>query len=222
MESRRTEIEEDILEIQRLMSQTTNPRVSETLKRAVGTLQDELMLIPAAPAAPPVSVPIAEGTLFRPIEKFAWEQEGKVVKVYITCLASLKSHPAEKIVVEHTRESVDVKILDLAGENHRFVVKQLAKPIADCRLKTSSKGFTLTLKKAEDGHWDNLAFKPSAISKPKAKAAEDDKKDPGSELMNMMREMYENVRVIQGDDEMRRVIGEAWTKSREDKASPKP
>jgi hypothetical protein len=38
----------------------------------------------------------------------------------------------------------------------------------------------------------------------------DDSGDPGDSIMGMMKDMYAD-----GDDEMRRVIGKAWTESRE-------
>jgi len=36
--------------------------------------------------------------------------------------------------------------------------------------------------------------------------------DPQAGLMNMMKKLYE-----EGDDEMKRTIGQAWTKSQDDK-----
>ena len=44
-------------------------------------------------------------------------------------------------------------------------------------------------------------------------AKDDEDADPSASIMNMMKDMYQN-----GDDEMRRVIGKAWTESREKQA----
>jgi len=192
MDSRKGEIEEDLQELQRLVGLTTNTRVAVVLGSAVARLQEELSLMPVAVVLPDQAASIPADTVFRPIEKFAYEQEGKVLKVYVTCLPSLKSHPQEKLQVTFTRETLDVKVLDLAGANYRFYIKQLAKPITDCRLKPSSSGFTLTIKKEENNFWDSLAFKPSAANKPKDKK-DGENKDPGSDLMDMMRDMYQNV-----------------------------
>jgi hypothetical protein len=192
MDSRKGEIEEDLQELQRLVSLTTNTRVVAVLTSAVAKLQEELRLLPVAVVQPEPVAPIPSDMVFRPIEKFAYEQEGKNLKVYVTCLPSLKSHPQNKLVVAFTRESLDIKVLDLESANYRFYIKQLMKPITDCRLKTSSSGFTLAIKKEENSHWDSLAFKPSAVSKPKDKK-DGESADPGAGLMDMMREMYQNV-----------------------------
>lgn len=193
MDSRRDEIQADLQEFQRLLGLTSNARVIAVIANAVTKLQEEMSLLPVeTPPVPAVSIP--SDTLFRPIEKFAYDQEGKELKVYVTCLPSLKSHPQDKIQVAFTRESIDVKILDLEGNNYRFFVKQLAKPITDCKFRPSSSGFRLILKKEENSFWDSLAFKPSTFTKPKDKKEAGDK-DPGSDLMDMMRDMYQNVRL---------------------------
>lgn len=192
MDSRKGEIEEDLQELQRLVNLTTNTRVAALLGSAVTKLQEELSLLPVAVVLPEQVPSIPADTVFRPIEKFAYEQEGKTIKVYVTSLPSLKSHPQDKLQVAFTRESLDIKVLDVEGANYRFFVKQLAKPITDCRLKPSSSGFTLTIKKEENSFWDSLAFKPSPINKAKDKK-DGENKDPGSDLMDMMRDMYQNV-----------------------------
>ena len=40
-----------------------------------------------------------------------------------------------------------------------------------------------------------------------------EKGEPGDSLMKMMQDMYQN-----GDDDMKRTIAEAWTKSREERS----
>jgi hypothetical protein len=47
------------------------------------------------------------------------------------------------------------------------------------------------LKKTEDNYWDSFTFKPSPLNKPKTE--KDDTQEPGAQLINMMRDMYQNV-----------------------------
>jgi calcyclin binding protein len=69
-------------------------------------------------------------------------------------------------------------------------------------------------KKKKNSRWADLVpkdekFKPEAIKK---------NEDPNASLMNMMKKMYE-----EGDDNMKRTIAEAWTKSKDGKAEqPQP
>lgn len=70
---------------------------------------------------------------------------------------------------------------------------------------------TIKLQKAKKGtNWPQLIRKED-----KFKAddfAKDSSKDPGAGLMDMMKKMYE-----EGDENMKRTIAEAWTKSKDGK-----
>jgi calcyclin binding protein len=77
-------------------------------------------------------------------------------------------------------------------------------------------------KKDKWAHWYELVSKKTAAAGGKAgagggaggaAAAE----DPSAGIMDLMKQMYED-----GDDNTRRVIAEAWTKSRQQQASGKP
>ena len=46
-----------------------------------------------------------------------------------------------------------------------------------------------------------------------SKPEKEEEKDPGANIMGMMKKMYE-----QGDENMKRTIAEAWTKSNDKKA----
>lgn len=76
---------------------------------------------------------------------------------------------------------------------------------------TNNNNVTVKLAKAKKGSkWPDLKFKEGAF-----KADDIDKgKDPSASLMDMMKKMYE-----EGDDNMKRTIAEAWTKSREGKGA---
>lgn len=78
-------------------------------------------------------------------------------------------------------------------------------------MKQTKSGLTVFLKKAKSSDfWDGMEYKKPLVSEPSGK--EDQQKDPQAGLMDMMREMYQN-----GDPEMKKIIAESWTKSREGK-----
>lgn len=74
---------------------------------------------------------------------------------------------------------------------------------------------TIKLEKAKKGsHWAQLIKKED-----KFKAEDlpkDAAKDPSAGLMDMMKKMYED-----GDENMKRTIAEAWTKSKDGKSTGK-
>ena len=70
------------------------------------------------------------------------------------------------------------------------------------------------MKKANNSDfWDSLEKKKSLFGNKDEKedGGLDKNKDPNASLMEMMRDMYQN-----GDPEMKKMIAEAWTKSREE------
>ena len=64
--------------------------------------------------------------------------------------------------------------------------------------------------------WDSLEKKKGLFGNKDEDGAPalDKNKDPNQSLMEMMRDMYQN-----GDPEMKRMIAEAWTKSRDEQES---
>lgn len=205
MDSRRFELQKDIEDIDRLLSVSTRDNNKQILVQERMRLNSELSAIPAAVVNAPV-----EGTekLWRPIDKFAWEQTDDEVKIYVTCFNDFKSLPKSNLILESTSDSVCVSILDFNGINYRLRFPKLNKEIKDARTTLKSSGFSLTLKKKERGHWDAIAPKASLLKK----KDEDSKgeSEPGDSLMNMMKNLYE-----EGDDDMKRTIAEAWSKSKD-------
>ena len=68
---------------------------------------------------------------------------------------------------------------------------------------------TILLRKIKPETWSCVTEKEHKI-KEKNKPKFDEKADPQESLMTMMKKMYE-----EGDDEMKRTIGKAFTESRE-------
>ena len=149
-----------------------------------------------------------EERIWKAIDKFAWEQTDDEVKVYVTCLDGFKSHPKDRFVLESTETSICVSIIDFNGINYRLKFPKLCKDIKGARTTVKSNGFSLTLKKKDKGHWDSLTPKKSVLKKEEDEEAKDS--EPGDSLMKMMKNLYE-----EGDDDMKRTIAEAWSKSKD-------
>ena len=209
MDSRRFDLESDLEEIDRLLSLATRSSVKEFLITHRLQLAQDLKSLPIAASPQPV-LP-SEPILWKPINNFAWDQTDSEVKIYVTSLGDLKSHPKEKIIIQNTEDSVEVSIRDFLNSNYKLKFSKLNKEIVSARVTAKSNGFSLALKKKGKGNWDALVPKKSPIGK--ADETKEEGKDPGDGLMNMMKELYEN-----GDD-MKRTIAEAWTKSK-DKENP--
>ena len=64
----------------------------------------------------------------------------------------------------------------------------------ECFFRQISTGVVVSLKKEKDDFWDNLEKKPSMLKEKNENEKKD--KDPGSSLMDMMKDMYNNVKLI--------------------------
>ena len=87
----------------------------------------------------------------------------------------------------------------------------------DSYVKQTNSGLIVYLAKANTSDfWDSLEKKKGLFGNKDEDGmpALDKNKDPNQSLMEMMRDMYQN-----GDPEMKRMIAEAWTKSRDEQES---
>jgi calcyclin binding protein len=143
-----------------------------------------------------------------------------VYRVYITSgVDGIGKHPKSNIDCEFTDSSIDLRVLDYNKKNLRLKINPLNGLIdpASCKMKVKSNSIVLELKKATKKFWDDVKEKkkPTAglVEKKKEKRSavddlEDESKDPGASLMQMMKELYET-----GDEQMKRTIAESWTKA---------
>lgn len=160
---------------------------------------------------PSQTITIGEKTEeFVPIMNYSWDQEGKNVKIYLT-LQNIGQVDKDSLKFEVTDQSVDIKIYGYQNKNHRFSVKKLNGSIDTSASKYSQKNNTviITLKKKSSDHWDQLYYKDKPF---KAEKKPEVPEDPQAGLMNMMKKLYE-----EGDDDMKRTIAQAWTKSQDEK-----
>lgn len=177
------------------------------------------------PAAPPMAAPIAttktiapiSSGAFIPIDGFAWDQ-GEYGSPTLTVYADLENvlSAKERVHVEFTRTSFDLTVMDLEGKNYRLLKQNLDKEIVPemCKfiVKKNKVILKLSKKKGEYNfdHWTNLTSKTKTDPAKK-------KEDPMGGIMDMMKNMYDD-----GDEQTKKLIGEAMMKSRSGEKSEPP
>jgi len=149
---------------------------------------------------------------FQTITKYSFDQEGKLVKVYLS-LDNIGSLDPANIIFDVTKDSFDLKILNYKNTNLRLGFKRLHANVDPSKSKFVQKTNTLIirLQKEKDGHWPQLAYKEAAFKPDKMDKA-DKTSDPSASLMDMMKNLYQS-----GDDEMKKTISQAWQKSQDQK-----
>mmetsp|Transcript_47847 Transcript_47847/g.97815 ORF Transcript_47847/g.97815 Transcript_47847/m.97815 type:complete len:239 (+) Transcript_47847:50-766(+) len=156
--------------------------------------------------------PVASSGKFVPIEDFAWDQ-GEYNSSTISIFVDLEGVGAVKdnVETEFTKSSFDLKVIGLDGNNYRLLRDNLEKDIVpdQCRCIVKKNKLVLKLMKVKGEysfeHWSTLISK----KKKGEQSAAAKKADPAGGLMDMMKDMYDD-----GDDNMRKVIGEAMMKSK--------
>ena len=120
----------------------------------------------------------------------------------------------DKITCDFSNQGFDLKIHGYNNKNYRFRLDNLkgALKTEKCKLKKKADKLVLSLLKAEKGKWGDLTAKKELIDKPQLDGVD---KDPQAGLMSMIKNMYQN-----GDDDMKRTIAQAWTKSRDKQGGP--
>ena len=158
---------------------------------------------------------------FTTISKYAFDTSNdKYIKLYLTDgFDGIKSFSSSNIKSKFTKTSFDVCVLGWKNRNYRFSCFNLSKEIIpnDSYVKQTNSGLIVYLAKAnKSDFWDSLEKKKGLFGNKDedGSPALDKNKDPNQSLMEMMRDMYQN-----GDPEMKRMIAEAWTKSRDEQES---
>ena len=158
---------------------------------------------------------------FTTVSKYAFDtSNNKFIKLYLTDgFDGIKSFNSSNIKSKFTKNSFDVCILGWKDRNYRFSCFNLSKEInpKDSYVKQTNSGLIVYLAKANTSDfWDSLEKKKGLFGNKDEEGMPtlDKNKDPNQSLMEMMRDMYQN-----GDPEMKRMIAEAWTKSRDEQES---
>lgn len=204
MDSRKIEILQDLEEFKNLIESSERPAIRTVLFNQIKSLATELSSYITPESTPTI--------LYKNIDKWAWDQDKKYVRVYITSLPSLKSHPKSNILHEFTPTSVTVTILDLNGVNYKIRFPRLLKEIKGCRVSAKSNGFSITMEKTSEGDWDTLEWKKSIFTGDEELK---DKDNVHEKFFRMMKDIYEN-----GDESMKDQIGVPWMKAMADVYRP--
>ena len=122
----------------------------------------------------------------------------------------------ERVSCDFTKSSFDLKILDFNGKDYRLFKDNLDKDIVpeESKVVVKKNRITITMRKAKGKYgydnWTDLSAKRPKGEADKAAA------DPGAGIMDMMKQMYDD-----GDDTMKKAIGEAMLKSKSGEAEQK-
>lgn len=224
-------LRDEIAEAERLLEAATFPGIKSALQSHVAKLRKQIQLAEQAAAnaaatfpteMPHMDIPETEmstkstkssksgrGIVYTPIESFAWEQGGynsASVTVYVDLdeVGTVK----DKVEVNFGKTSFDLRVMDLHGKNYRLVKDNLEKDIIpeESSFVVKKNKVVVKLQKVKGeysyDHWTALT------AKKKREDTESSKKDPMGGIMDMMKTMYE-----EGDENMKKVIGEAMLKS---------
>ena len=178
----------------------------------------------AAKASPVVPVRTAavkgQSLTYIPIEDFAWDQ-GEYGSNTVSIFVDLTGVGAIKDRVEFscTKSSFDLKVTDLNGKNYRLIKENLDKDIivSESKIVVKKDKIVIKLRKLKGEYsyenWTSLTAKKKRDS-----ASEADKKaNPMGGIMDMMKDMYDD-----GDENMKKIIGEAMMKSQRGEKPEKP
>ena len=209
---------DDLAELRAIAQTATRPRVSTLLQRVIE--REHASSSAAAPtlvSAPPrvASAPAAANvTVWTAISNYGWEQTSDTVTVTIfdQLLSGVGTLSATATSCEFTSTSFDLRVRGLSNKNLRLLVTNLEKDIlpAQSTFVVGKNRITLRMKKVNSyDHFINLVSKKPRVKEAKAK----DNADPTAGIMDLMKDMYED-----GDDQTKKVIAEAFAKSREKSA----
>eukprot|EP00040_Diaphanoeca_grandis_P014817 m.75283 g.75283 ORF g.75283 m.75283 type:complete len:235 (+) comp24763_c0_seq1:181-885(+) len=222
---------EEVAELLRLASVSTVPTVSAWLTSQAHSVQPitvvdaptstpedakvEETVVPAPVRSKPIVVHKPRGIPTIQLTSYAWDQTDAMIKIFVK-IDDAESVPTESVKLTFPSDTTfALEVSNLNGKNYILSVELAQKIDRSASTSKARKGrVILNLKKVMEGKWDVLTGKEKRkieAKKPKlSNTTKDD--DPQASIMNMMRDMYS-----EGDDDMKRMIGKAWTESRDNK-----
>jgi len=150
---------------------------------------------------------------WKSIEKFFYS-DGGYNKPTVTVYVDLPGVGASKdrVTCHFTNQRFDLQVRNHNGVNYRMIKEPLEKDIVpdECKTVVKKNQIKIKLKKKKGEYsyesWTRLTAKGG-------KRKDISKDDPSKSLMSMMKDMYD-----EGDDQTKKMIGEAMLKSRMGKA----
>ena len=215
-------IREDINEIKRLLEIAKRPKVEAFLTIELRRFETKLSELLATSEKQkgekekngPIMQPAASSKCYDvPYKSYSWDQSDKFVKFYLTNLKNVQELPRpEGFETDFRPRAVKFRVCNLSGKNHVFEIKELAYDInaEKSHYKVKSDMVVIFLAKEQIGQqWSHVTAAEKAKAAKKNEVPKmDDNADPSKGLMDMMKKMYD-----EGDDDMKRTIGKAWTES---------
>jgi calcyclin binding protein len=223
-----TSLEQEIAEAENLLNTATFPGMKASIQAHLFKLKKQLEQFKAsssteahekasgnetasvsAPSSSGVKPVIVAGN-YIPLENFAWDQ-GSYNSPTVTVYAELDEVGSVKdqVQVSFDQHGFDLRVMGLNGKNYRLVKDNLEKDIipSESTYVVKKNKVVIKLKKVKGeysyDHWTSLT------AKKKREETEAGKKDPMGGIMDMMKNMYD-----EGDENMKKIIGEAMLKSR--------
>lgn len=218
-----------MLEVQRLAGLTARPLVAQRLRALAQTMAASMVpgppepqtasdapagsghassALPNMPAVPPPRAP--DKLLFKHAERYGWDQSDKYVSVYVP-VPGVGELPTDRITCKFTPRSFDLRVVGQEDGTHvRLLREPLEHEIDSAGSKLIVKADKVVVKLRKAKSWDHWSSR-GLLADPRAAATADslgESGDPGAGLLDVVRRMYED-----GDVDMKRVIGEAMTKS---------
>jgi len=237
------EVEADLNELEELLSHAKRAQTRSLLETEAARLKaflhaDANNTTPepaAAPAPQAAAAPVASSgpvllsrsagaaaesshLQYMPIDKFAWDQgeyNTRWLTIYITSGIDGVGEVKDSVSCDFGSRSFDLKIHDLNGKSYRMLKNRLDEDIDVNKSKFVVKKNAVHIKlhktKGDESYasyktWMNLESKKSKEQEAKSKD------DPTAGIMDLMKDMYDD-----GDDNMKKAIGEAMLKSKENR-----
>lgn len=216
-----TDVQADVQELRAFAANATRPRVKLLLEAEAARIESSATSSSPMPSASPIALPAAQLAQLQPPSSartytepsYGFTSEGEWVEVLVMGLNGVATLPRDQIQFDVTNTSFDLRVHDLDGKSYRVWVPHLEKEIkaSESKIVVGKTRITVKLRKVNSwDFWTQLKAKAGATKKDKAKSGD---ADPMGGIMDVMKEMYED-----GDDATKRMIAEAWTKSRETQA----
>jgi len=210
---------EDAPELEASEPKTAAVEAADLLEPAPLKQRDEnSMEVDAAITAPPPTKLGGRGAQHAPTHSaewitpsYGWEQ-GEYNTPWVNVMVSIEGVGAVKdtVACDFGQDSFDLRVVGAQGKNYRLVMEALEKDIVpdESKIVVKKNRVTVKLKKIKGeysyDHWNDLKKKGGRVAKEKEKS-----RDPTAGIMDLMKDLYDN-----GDDNMRRIIGESMMKSR--------
>jgi calcyclin binding protein len=194
---------QDIPEVRRILAVGTTPYVEQFLRAELAKLNERFppSATPVA-SSPPQAARSPPRRIYESITSYAFSDGSNTASVIIPDIDGLAQ---AEVTFDPQPHSFSIVINREASglPNLKLTVSPLYKKInpAGSRYTIKGKTVTVVLDKKKKTSWSKL--KKGALDKKKPKTP-DEKEDPNSAIMDMMRKMYD-----EGDDEMKRTIQKA-------------